>query len=367
MSVPRLEIDLGKIHHNAHTLVGRLARRGISVTGVTKAGVGSADIANAMLRAGVTGLGDSRIENIEALRGAQLSASMTLIRSPMISQAMRVVMHADVSFNTELAVIGKLSIAAGAVRRTHGIVLMVELGDLREGIMPCDLERTVREVLRLPNIELRGIGANLACLNGVSPDDKNMAQLSALTESIEATIGQVLGTVSGGNSGSLSWALSGADTGRINELRLGEAILLGREPLHREAIEGLHTDAFILVGEVIEAKTKPSQPWGTVAQSAFGAKPRAGDRGDISQAILAIGQQDTDPAGLEPPPGVVIIGSSSDHVIADTGPQLPRIGAEMRFQPNYAALVRAMTSPFVVKLMVAAPQAPAVALARSVH
>ena len=33
---PRLEIDLDKIHHNARTLVERLAKRGISVTGVTK-------------------------------------------------------------------------------------------------------------------------------------------------------------------------------------------------------------------------------------------------------------------------------------------------------------------------------------------
>ena len=185
MSAPRLEIDLGKIYHNAHTLVGRLARRGISVTGVTKAGLGSAPIAGAMLSAGVSGLGDSRIENIEALRGEQLNASISLIRSPMISQAMRVVMHADVSFNTELEVLARLSAAAGEARRSHAVVLMVELGDLREGIMPRDLERTVREVLRMPNIELRGIGANLACLNGVSPDDDNMSQLSGLADSIE--------------------------------------------------------------------------------------------------------------------------------------------------------------------------------------
>ena len=88
---------------------------------------------------------------------------MTLIRSPMISQVERVVAHADVSFNTEMEVIGKLSDAAYGSGRTHGIVLMVELGDLREGIMPEDLLSTVRETLRCRNIVLKGIGTNLAC------------------------------------------------------------------------------------------------------------------------------------------------------------------------------------------------------------
>jgi len=351
MTTPRLEIDLDKIHHNASTLVERLHKRGISVTGVTKATLGSPEIAGALLRAGVSSLGDSRVENIEALRRAHVPATMTLIRSPMPSQADRVVTHADVSFNTELDVISKLSSAAQKAKRTHGIVLMVELGDLREGIMPCDLENAVRETLRFPNIALKGIGTNLACQNGVSPDASNMAELSALADSIDATFGLVLGIVSGGNSGNLQWALSGADVGRVNDLRLGESLLLGRETLHRQPIDGLHTDAITLIAEVIESKVKPSQPWGEIAQTAFGEKPPATDRGNITQTILAIGRQDTDPDGLYPPHGIDILGASSDHLITDFGRSPPPIGAEITFQLNYSALVRAMTSPFVVRIM----------------
>jgi predicted amino acid racemase len=351
MTAPRLEIDLDKIHHNARTLVELLAKRGISVTGVTKATLGSPEIAGALLRAGVKRIGDSRIENIEAMRRACVPASMTLIRSPMPSQADLVVAHAEVSFNTELDVISKLSSAAQEAKRTHGVVLMVELGDLREGIMPGDLENTVRETLRFPNIELKGIGTNLACRSGVSPDAVNMAELSGLADSIDATFGPMLGIVSGGNSGNLQWALSGADTGRINDLRLGESLLLGREPLHRQPIAGLHTDAITLIAEVIESKVKPSQPWGEIAQSAFGEKPPATGRGDISQAILAIGRQDTDPSGLQPPPGIEILDSSSDHLIADSGRYPLSVGAEITFQLNYSALVRAMTSPFVAKVV----------------
>lgn len=351
MTAPRLEIDLGKIHHNARILVERLADRGISVTAVTKATLGSPQIADTLLRAGVRGLGDSRIENIEELRCAHVAAKMLLIRSPMLSQAERVVAHAEVSFNTELDIISKLSTAAQEAGRTHGIVLMVELGDLREGIMPGDLEQTVRESLRLPNIVLRGIGTNLACRSGVAPDAKNMAELSALAGSIESTFGLTLDIVSGGNSANLQWALSGANTGRINDLRLGESILLGREPLHRQPIEGLHTDAIALIAEVIESKTKPSLPWGEIAQTAFGEKPPAIDRGHIPQAILAIGRQDVDPCGLQPPPGIEILGASSDHLIVDSSSEGVSVGSEMTFQPNYSALVRAMTSPFVTKVV----------------
>ncbi|MGI9666543.1 MAG: alanine racemase, partial [Acidimicrobiia bacterium] len=240
MTAPRVEIDLDKICHNARILVQRLADRGISVTAVTKATLGSREIAGALLQAGVDDLGDSRIENIEAMRRADVPSSMTLIRSPMLSQAGRVVTHADVSFNTELDVVSKISSFAQKARRTHGLVLMVELGDLREGIMPDDLENAVRKTLRLPYISLKGIATNLACRSGVSPDARNMAELSALADSIEATFGLTLEIVSGGNSANLPWALSGADTGRINDLRLGESILLGREPLHRQPINGLH-------------------------------------------------------------------------------------------------------------------------------
>ena len=351
MTAPRLEIDLEKIHHNASTLVKRLRIRGISVTGVTKAILGSPEIAGVFLQAGVQAIGDSRIENIEALRRAGIVAPMTLIRSPMMSQVERVVTHADVSFNTELDVIRKLSDAAHGAGRTHGIVLMIELGDLREGIMPGDLLNTVRETLHCRNIVLKGIGTNLACRSGVAPDAGNMAELSTLAESIDATFGLTLGIVSGGNSGNLQWAFSEAVTGRINDLRLGESILLGREPLHRQPIDGLHTDAITLVAEVIESKDKPSQPRGDIGQTAFGAKPPVKDRGLVSQAILAVGHQDTDPEGLTASSGIEIVGASSDHLILDMGNNKATVGAEITFQANYSAVVRAMTSPFVTKVL----------------
>ena len=348
---PRLEIDLNKLVHNARTLVERLASRGITVTGVTKVTLGSVEVANMLLQAGVRSLGDSRIENIEAMRLARVIAPMALIRSPMLSQAAQVVAHADISFNSEIEVIRKLSVEAQKIQRTHEVVLMVELGDLREGIMPDDLLDLVAETLRLPNIKFKGIGTNLACRSGVSPDAKNMAVLSALADSIEATYDLQVEIVSGGNSANLEWALSGADTGRINDLRLGEAILLGCETLRRQPIDGLHTDVLTLFAEVIESKVKPSLPTGTIAQTAFGEAPPVSDRGNVSQMILAIGRQDIDPEGLRPPPGLKIMGASSDHLILESNRDGLAVGAEVALQVNYSALVRAMTSPFVTKIV----------------
>ena len=228
--------------------------------------MGSPEIAKVWLRAGVAGLGDSRVENLQALRAASITARLTLIRSPMVSQVDVVVRQADVSLNTEIAVIRRLSAAAARAERLHGIVLMVELGDLREGIMPADLEGVAYQTLRLPNLSLIGIGTNLACHSGVSPDATNMAVLTGLADAIESTFSLHLATISGGNSGNLDWVFSGAETGRVNDLRLGESLLLGREPLHRRAIKGLYTDAITLVAEVIESG--PSRP-------SRGASPRS--------------------------------------------------------------------------------------------
>jgi predicted amino acid racemase len=223
---------------------------------------------------------------------------------------------------------------------------MVELGDLREGIMPDDLATIARTTRDLPNLVLRGIGANLACRSGVVPDAANMAELSGLAALVEHSTDVALDVVSGGNSANLGWALGPGATGRINDLRLGEALLLGRDPVERLPVEGLRTDAVTLVAEVIESGAKPSLPWGTTAQTAFGERPRPVDHGEVVQTILALGRQDTDTSDLAAPAGMTIVASSSDHLVTWTDERLAP-GTEVPFAPGYSAVLRAMTSPTV--------------------
>lgn len=349
MTAPRIEIDVDAIAHNARTLVDRLAVRDISVTGVTKACLAMEPMAAALLRGGVSGLGDSRIENLERLRASPVGVPLTLIRSPMLSQVASVVELADRSLNTEGVVLDALSAAAAVRGVVHEVVLMVELGDLREGIAIADVTDVARTVSARPGLRLVGLGANLACQSGIIPSQTNMDQLSSLVDHVEAACGHELSVVSAGNSANLDWALSTGDVGRVNELRLGESILLGTEPLYRTPIDGLRTDAFTLVAEVIEVQYKPAQAWGSVAQTAFGTQPPRIGTGTVHQAILAIGHQDVDPAGVVPPTGMCVLGASSDHLVLDVADHDVAVGNELSFGVDYSALLRSMSSPFVAR------------------
>jgi predicted amino acid racemase len=350
MTAPRLEIDLGAIAHNARHLVDLLSRKGIRVQGVTKATLGSPGVAAAMISGGVTELGDSRVENLARLRRAGVTQPLTLIRSPMLSQADRTVSEAGVSHNTEPVVLEALSLAAVRQGTTHSVILMVELGDLREGVAVDEVVDLALRVGRMAGLRLAGLGGNLACQSGVVPDARNMAVLSRLADDVEAACGHPLSVVSGGNSANLGWALAADDVGRIDQLRLGEAILLGTEPLDRKPIPGLRTDAFTLYAEVIEVQLKPAQPWGDIAQAAFGEPAARSGTRPIRQAILALGRQDVDPDSILLPAPLRLLGASSDHLVVEVRDRDISVGDEIAIQLGYAALLRATTSPFVAKV-----------------
>jgi predicted amino acid racemase len=232
----------------------------------------------------------------------------------------------------------------------HRIILMVELGDLREGLLPAELEPAVKSVLGFKGVKLVGLGTNLACFGGIRPTEAKMRELSALAERTERTFGVHLALVSGGNSANYQWFVAANDIGRINHLRIGESILLGCDTLTRRPIPGLYTDAFTLIGEVIEVKTKPSKPYGQVAQNAFGHTPRFRDKGPMNRAIVALGRQDVDISALSPRTDADIVGASSDHLILEVRKSGLRVGQEVAFDVAYGALLRAVTSPYVRKV-----------------
>jgi len=349
MPTPRIEIDLTKISHNARALKDLFGAKGIDVVGVTKVVCGSPVIAQTLLDSGLTILADSRTANLDRMRDAGVEAQFLLLRTPTLSQAEAAVLCADISLNSEISVVRRLSRFAVAHHLRHKIILMVELGDLREGLMPADLAGIVEELRDLEGIELAGIGTNLACLGGISPDHENMGGLSAIAGDLERRFGLTFEFVSGGNSASLAWLMSATNVGRVNSVRLGEAIYLGRETLHREPIPGLFTDAFTLIGEVIESKTKPSLPYGQVGQDAFGTTPAFRDQGPMRRAILAIGLQDVLVSGLTPRIDVEVLGASSDHIVVNAREQGLEVGDEVAFDLSYGALLPAMTSPYVAK------------------
>ncbi|NIA28667.1 MAG: alanine/ornithine racemase family PLP-dependent enzyme, partial [Actinobacteria bacterium] len=287
--------------------------------------------------------------NIKKMRDAGIQTQFLLLRTPL-SQSESVVKYADISLNSEFSVIKELSKYAVKQDTTHKIILMVELGDLREGVMPSDLENTVKKVIKLKGIKLAGIGTNLACFGGIKPNDEKMGYLSSLAKDIEKKFGLALEFVSGGNSANYDWFMLTKDVGRINNLRLGESIFLGCETLERTPIPKLFTDAFTLFTEVIESKIKPSLPYGDVCRNAFGNTPKFHDIGKIKRALLGVGLQDVLVSGLTPISDIDILGASSDHLIVNAKHTDIKVGDNIEFNLNYGALLSAMTSPYIIKI-----------------
>lgn len=345
MTIPRIEVDLSKIRHNTQTVVRRLKARGIKVTAVTKAVCGHPAIAQAMLDGGAVGLADARLSNVKRLRNAAFTCPVTLIRTPMLSQADQVVQFCEASYNTEIVVIAALAAAATRKNLVHGIILMVEMGDLREGISPENLAAIAQQVVKMPGVALKGIGANFACLSAIVPNAAKMAALSALANETERLCGPFLETVSGGNSANLPWAFEGLSTGRINDLRLGEAILLGVDPVSGDQIGGMYKDAFTLIAEVIETAPNSLPPPVRIVDPALARTGLVSNNDDTTRIILAIGRQDTDVTGLSMPPGSRLIGATSDHLVIGMNQPTLKVGAEVSFQMNYKALMHAMAAP----------------------
>ncbi|MDZ4063381.1 MAG: alanine racemase, partial [Coriobacteriia bacterium] len=210
-------INLAKITENARRVVDALGGR--EVIGVTKVTCGSAEVGRAMLAGGVSGLADSRLENLAKLRDAGITAPLWLLRAPVPVLAEDTVRIADVSLESEIETLVALDAAAGRLGRRHAVVAMVDLGDLREGMMPEVLPAFVERAEALPNIDLLGIGVSLTCYGAIVPTAANLGELVALTQTAEARIGRRL-RISGGMSSSLDALVEGVLPERIDNLRI---------------------------------------------------------------------------------------------------------------------------------------------------
>lgn len=351
MAHPYVTIDLDKIEHNARAIVRLCRAHGIEVTGVTKATQGDPEVAQAMLNGGVTTIGEARIESIQRLKASGITAPFMLLTVPPLSEVEAVAAIVDISLNSELSVLRGLSAAALASGRIQEVVLMVDLGDLREGVLPKNLDDFVNEARALVGIRIKGIGTNLSCFGGVVPSTDNMSQLVLLADQVEESLGVDLDWISGANSSGLEMIASGIMPERMNHARIGEAILLGRETTHRKPWPDTFQDAFKLHAEVVELKEKPSKPTGEQAEDAFGHVPVFEDQGDMRRAILNVGREDVDVDGLTPlDPNLSILGGSSEYVIVDvTRTSGISVGDQVEFILDYAALVAAMASGYIEK------------------
>lgn len=354
---PKLVIDLRKLKENLKVCAEITKKRGnCSLMIVTKGLSADPEVVKMLADSPEADfLADSRVKNLASYAHIVRAKGKktVLLRIPMSCEASDVVKYADISFNSEISTIRLLNEEAKKAGITHSVLLMIDLGDLREGIFFKDEDLifgTVEEILKMSNIKLYGVGVNLTCYGAIIPKYENLSQLVRIAGKIEDKFKIVLKMISGGNSSSVYLIDKGELPEGINNLRLGEAFLLGNDTAYGARLAGTSCDALILQAQIVELKVKPSLPIGESGVDAFGEKPRYEDRGLMKRAIIAIGKQDADLKSMTPVDAQIkIMGGSSDHIILDVT-QCDReyaVGGIVEFTLGYGGALRASTSAYV--------------------
>jgi ornithine racemase len=344
---PRLSIDLAVIEANYRAVSALCAVSGIRVVGIVKGAGGREPVARAMLRGGCASLASSRLAQLQALRVAGVDTSLGLLRIPGPSEMAATVAAADWSLQSCDEALAMAATEAARTGRTHGVVLMRDVGDLREGWFDDDglFEAALRVERSMPSLYLRGIGTNLGCYGSVLPDADNLGRLAALARRVEQAIGRPLEAVSGGATSTLPLLIRDGLPPGINELRIGEGALCARDLPHFYKVEvpGVRSDAFTLRAEVAEIRSKPSHPVGERFIDAFGNKPGYEDRGIRMRMLAGIGKRDIGSHEYLLPrdPRIHVIGSSSDHLICEADEPCGDLvyGSVLEFDVLYGAML----------------------------
>lgn len=356
---PRLVIDINKLKSNLDAVAHITKDQGgCSLMIVTKGLCADREMVHMVAQhPAVDFVADSRVKNIRtyAEEVRKNGKKTVLLRIPMHDEVTEVVKYVDLSFNSELSTIRLLNEEAAKAGLTHSVLLMIDLGDLREGIFfknEDQILKAAEEILSMSNIELYGIGVNLTCYGAIIPKYDNLSQLVEIAGKIENRFGIKLHMISGGNSSSIYLVEKGQLPEGINNLRLGEAFLLGNDTAYETKLPGTTDDTLVLEAQIVELKEKPSLPIGEVGVDAFGHKPYYEDRGIIKRAIIAVGKQDTELDSMTPMDEKIdILGGSSDHIILDvTRSDIEyKVGDIVRFTLGYGGMLKTATSPYVEK------------------
>ena len=351
------DVNLDAVRANAQVLCGPCARSGISVAGVIKFSDGDLQVAKAYLDGGCSQLGVSRARHLQALKETYPDAETLLTRSPTRGELEAVARYADLSLQSDLDVLKALDEEAGKWGTRPGIILMLDVGDLREGVDSIPELVSLAELCEsLPNLHLRGVGTSYACLNGVLPTEENLEFLVKGAEAVEASIGRKLDIISGGSSINLLLLRDGVlqMPSRVNHLRLGGSIAnpmnmrLGRGWTY----PGLREDSLRLTAEIVEIHEKASAPKGDSSHKNWaGEIVVREDKGRRLRAILALGGQDVaDATALIPvDDGVEVVGCSSDHTVVDVtdSGRVWKSGDTLTFKVRYANMLYAFTGDHV--------------------
>jgi len=352
---PLVELNLKKLRNNIDQVKERCGKLGIGLAGVIKGFTGIPEGAKQFAEAGVDFIASSRLEQIRGCIEYGIKASWMLIRVPMLSEAEEAVSLTDISLHSEVEVLKAFNREALKQGKVHKVILMVDLGDLREGFW--DKKELLDAALMVENecdgLYLAGVGTNLGCYGSIKPTPQKMNDLIADAEMIEKAIGRKLDIISGGATTSFPLVLDNTMPERINNLRIGEGIILAKDlkDLYHLDMSYMYQDAFTLKAQVIEVKDKPSYPVGELSYDAFGNVGTYVDRGIRKKALLGLGKVDVAFPDMIFPrdKGIEILGASSDHMILDIteAEKEYKVGDIVEFDLCYATICFVTNSPNV--------------------
>ena len=361
MSYSQLEINLRKLEYNARVEVNKLAEYGVTVMGVNKVFNGLSETASAVVRAGMDVVAESRVYNLKKL--FHLSCQKCLLRTPSPSEIEDVVKYADISLNSNIDVLRNLSREAVEQKKIHQVLLMIDMGDIREGIWLKNreyLEEAVRQILELPNLEMYGLGTNFTCYGTVLPTLENGRRFVQIARELEAIFWIKFKYLSGENCTSYHLIEKGTWPEGINHLRIGALHQFGIEYVDVRYLDGFHhssmdvnrvvSNLYILKAEIIEVNRKPTVPLGELGLDTFMESKTFVDRGERKRALLALGYQDVKSENIWPvDPKIEILGQTFDHTIVDieSSEKDYRVGDFIAFEVDYTGLLAACTSESV--------------------
>jgi len=359
-----LYIRIPRIIENINRLGKYLSENNIQWSLITKVLCGNKAILKEILRDEVVqnlhSIGESRLSSLKVIKAINPKLVTMYIKPPAIKYAAQVVKYADISLNTSFKTISALNDEAINQNKIHKIMIMIELGELREGIVRENIIDFYQKVFELTNIRVIGIGTNLGCMYGIEPTYDKLIQLSLYERLLEAMFDRKIDLISGGSSITLPLIAKHKIPVAVNHFRIGEAIFLGDSPLNGKKFRNLFTDIFEFKANIIELEKKEPIPDGNISDGNVGNTEELELENDAPKsyrAILDFGVLDVAVNNLIPKyKGVTFLGTTSDMTVYDLGKnkgkKIYRIGEKITFYPDYMAVARLMNSKFVTKTMV---------------
>ena len=352
-----LKLYREKLDHNYQFLDSLFKENGIKWGITTKLLCGNQDYLREVINLGIGEVLDSRVSNLQKIKEIDSSVRTVYIKPPPKDIIEYIVRYADVSMNTELSTLHALSKEAVRQEKVHEVIIMIEMGDLREGVMRDDLLDFYKEVFELPGINVIGLGTNLNCLHGVMPDEDKLIQLALYKQIIELKFNKDIPYVSGGTTVTIPLLLRDQLPQGVNHFRIGEALFFGKDLFTDGTIEGMDPAVFKLYCQVIEVSEKPTVPSGELGTNPQGKSYEVAemDYGKKSyRAILDIGYLDIDPEYIiNQHDDVEIIDGSSDMMVIDVGKNKRdlKVGDFVSFNLKYMGALSILNSNYIDKIV----------------